>query len=63
MKGGIDPHNFITKILFAKHSIHQQLEIMTGGLVTVQINASRRLQHAAHGAQTERHIDEIGGQT
>ena len=42
------PHNFIAKILFAKHSIHSQLEIVAGGRVAVQIDASRWFQHAAH---------------
>ena len=56
----IRPNNFIAEPIFAKDAIHQELEVVGGGGVAVQVDGARRLQDALHLQQPHRHEDEVG---
>lgn len=51
------PDNFIAIVLSAKYSIHDDLEIMTGGGVAVQIQAAGGFEDAVQFHQAGGHHD------
>ena len=56
------PYNFISKVLAPKHSIHQQLQIVPGGRVAVEVDAGGFLEHPLASQQPRRHVGQVGRQ-
>ena len=55
------PDDLVEKLstLCHKNGVENQLQVVTGRLIAVQIEATRGLQHATNLSQSERHADEI----
>ncbi len=54
------PNYFITEILKPKHRIQNDLQIMAGGRVAVQVQAAGGLEHAVHLDQAGSHHHQVG---
>ena len=54
------PSNFTLIILGAKHSVHYQFQVVTGGRVAVQIDAAGGFQDAVQLNQSLGHHGEVG---
>ena len=54
------PNDLVPEIRRPKHRVHEQLEVMAGGGVAVEVDAARRLQHAAQLHQARRHHHQVG---
>ena len=56
----IGPYDLVPELLPAENGIQEQLQEVTGGGVTVQVDRSRRLEDAMHLHESQSHIDQIG---
>ena len=53
------PDHFVAKVPRAKHGIHESFEIVARGGVAMQVDTSRRLEHALALGQAFRHVGQI----
>ena len=53
------PRYLISKILLAKHNVHQQFQVMAHCRVAMQINAARIFQHSVQLHEPYSHIRQI----
>ena len=54
------PDNLISEVPGSEHGVHQELEVVAGRRIAVEVNASGRLEHAAHFEKSDGHHDEVG---
>ena len=57
---GTLPDDFIPKILWPKHRIHQHLQVVARCRIAMQMDRARYLEHALQLDQTRSHHGEIG---
>ena len=57
--GSVAPNYLVAEVIRAENPIHQNLQVMAGGRVAVQIDAARRLQQPPHLRQPLGNIAEV----
>ena len=58
--GSTPPRNLVSKILFAKDRVHEQLYVVAGGEVAVEVDAAGVLEDAVEFNHTLGHHGEVG---
>ena len=56
---GIVPYDLVAEILRAEDGIHEQLEVVAGGVVAVQVDAAGWFEESFHFHDTDGHVDQV----